>query len=67
MENEIELLNFELSSWSHRELLVAILSMNLSSKVAWNIFVSFSQKEYLIFMNYEDLITSGNKELQATT
>ncbi len=37
--------------------------MNLS-EVLWNIFVSFSQKKYSIFMNYQDLITSGNERLR---
>ncbi len=42
-----------------------ISSLNLSSEVLWKIFVSFSRKKYSISMNYQDLITAGNEQLQA--
>ncbi len=65
VKNKIELPNFELSSWSRSELLVSISSINLSSEVSWNIFVSVPWKKYSISMNYQNLITSGNEQLQA--
>ncbi len=49
MGNKTELPKFELSSWSHSERLVIIFSMNLSSEVLLNIFVSFSQKKMFNF------------------